>query len=57
MCPGSAFFSLIIPETQERLKATHLQSLLLHHINDDDDDNDDDLENNDAKMNKKTYLS
>ena len=52
MCPGSVFYSLIIPKTQTRTKTNSLQSLLLKHKNDDDDD--DDLENNDVTMNKKS---
>ena len=51
-CPGSAFCSLIIPETQAKTKTTHLHSGLLQRKNEDDDD--DDLENNDAKIRKKT---
>ena len=31
--------------------------MIMQHINDNDDDNDDDLENIDAKINKKTYIS
>ena len=57
LCPRSVFSSMIIHETQARTKTINLLSLLLNLINDFDDDTDYDLENNDAHINKKTFLS